>query len=272
MTSSHVKAIFIPALILFVSAGLPSATNGFSYQQAGSTHVYNEDFGKKQKENFKQNNVHSISGYTFVYQNGTPVKNGVKTSLETFDKRGNLIEDIVFSEKGETSSEFTNSYNDDGILLKSIGMVNHKPRYNFWTYHYNDSTGTLTKSHAKSNLYKEKWVYKFDKEGNKTEEEYYDADGYLLSRKAFKYDEKNRLLEKIEFDAYDNLFEKVVYLYDAKGNNTTQNIYNADSEILKQYTLIYDDNGNLTTRITANSKGVTQNMTVYLYQFFPEEK
>lgn len=247
--------MLIPATILFASASI--------------THVYNEDFGKRQKEGLQKNHVQSISGWTFVYNNGTPVKNGVKTSIERFDLNGNRTEDVFFNEKGETFSEFTYTYNPDGIELKSIGMVRHKPVYNFWSYNYNDSTGIMEKYHAKQKLNKEKWVYKFDKEGNKLEELYYDTEGYQVSRKVFKYDEQQRLSEKIEFDAYDNLFEKWVYAYDAKGNNTKQVQYNSDSEIIRQYQLVYDEKGNLTTRITSNAKGVTETMTVFLYEFYP---
>ena len=254
MSYSAAKAILIPASILFASASI--------------THVYNEDFGRKQKENFQNNSVQSISGYTFIYENGTPVKKGTKTSVEHFDEKGNRTVDVFFNQNGETMSEFTHSFNDDGIELKSVGMINHKATYNFWAYNYNDSTGTLEKYHTKQNLFKEKWIYKFNKEGSKTEEQYFDTEGYLLSRKVFLYDSKTRLSEKIEFDAYDNLFEKWAYSYDEKGNNTKQVQYNADSEMLNQFSLVYDEKGNLTTRIVTNSKGVTQEMTVYLYQFF----
>ena len=258
MTSIALKAILVPASILFATAN--------------TTHVYNEDFGKKQKENFQNNYVQSISGFTFTYVNGTPVKNGSKTSLEKFDSKGNLAEEVFFNRNGETIIEFTHTYNDDGIHLKSLGMVNHKATYNFWAYDYNDSTNTVTKYHTKKNLFKEKWVYKFNKDGNKTEEEYYDTEGYLLSRKVFKYDEKNRLTERIEFDAYDNLFGKNIFTYDSKGNNTKLTEYSADSEILNDYTYMYDEKGNLTTRISTDAKGMTKEMTVYLYEFYTAGK
>src|SRR5687767_13364976 len=86
MTSVTAKAIFIPATMLLSSLSF--------------THVYDEDFGKKQKESLKKNYVHSISGWTFVYQNGVAPKSGVKTSIERFDEKGNRTEDVFFNEKG----------------------------------------------------------------------------------------------------------------------------------------------------------------------------
>jgi hypothetical protein len=246
---------------VIVSAALLLTTNT-------AVRVYNDDFGKNQKQSFKKNMVKAVTGYTFVYTNGTPTKSGVKSSQERFDQKGNRVEEVWYDEKGTSFLESSYSYNEEGIELKNIGVRAHKPFYNNWLYEFNDTTHSLVKYHQQFQLNKEKWVCNYDASGNKLQEQYFDEDGLMLSRRVFKYDAKGCLQEKVEFDGYDNLYRKWVYGYDANGNNISEQEYNADSEIIDQYSMKYDDKGNLTTRFEMNGAGATQRMTVFLYEFY----
>ena len=252
------KTVLVPALFFFGSSSV--------------VRVYNDDFTKSQKASFKINNVKTVTGYTFNYTDGTPTKNGIKSMQEKFDQKGNRIEEIWYEENGKTAREASYTFNEEGIELKNVGMSVHKPFYNNWLYEFNDTTKSIVKYHSQYQLNKEKWVYNYDANGNKTQEQYYDVTGEENLRFVFKYDEKGRLAEKIQFDGYDNLYSKWIFIYDEKGNNITQAQYNSDSEIQKQYSMKYDDKGNLTTRFEQNAKGRTESMTVFLYEFYTTSK
>jgi uncharacterized protein YkuJ len=254
MSLFFARSFVFPALLL---AGPMSTVN-----------VYNEDFGRIQKENLKNNNVKSVTGWTFTYKDGTPVKNGVRSSEEHFDQKGNRIEEIRYDEKGVSMKESTFSYDEEGVELRNIGVDNHKPFYNNWVYEFNDTTNELTRMHSQFRLNKEKWVYKYDVTGNKVEERYFDLGGVYVEHTVLKYDGKGKLSERIVFDAYDNLNRKTIYTYDEKGNNISEVTYNSDMEILNQYSMKYDDKGNLTTRFEMDAKGITRQMTVFLYEFY----
>jgi hypothetical protein len=261
MTTFLAKSVLIPAALVF------------SYTTV--VRVYNDDFGRFQKENFRNNSVRVVKGWTYTYSgNGTPVSNGIKTSEERFDPNGNRVGETWYDEKGAETMSSTYSYDESGIELRNVGMQMHKPFYNNWMYAYNDTTKELTKYHSQNLINKEKWIYTFDGNGNKQEERHFDGTGMIDSRFAFKYDEKGRLSEKIEFDAYDNLYARTEYLYDEKGNNVSENLYNSDSELKRQYAMKYDQKGNLTTRFEMDAKGVTQKMTIFLYEFYstPQDK
>jgi hypothetical protein len=255
MITFFAKSILFPAAVFYGSSGM--------------MRVYNDDFGRAQKESFRNNHVKVVKGWTYTYSSsGTPINNGIKTSEERFDQKGNRIEEIWYDDKGLSLLETTYSYNEEGIELKNVGIQSHKPFYNTWMYELNDTTRELTRYHSQYRINKEKWIYRYDATGNKMEEKYFDESGMLSSRFVFKYDHKGRLEEKIEFDAYDNLYRKSEYAYDEKGNNTSEQIYNADTELKKQFSMIYDEKGNLTTRFEMDAKGITQKMTIFLYEFY----
>jgi hypothetical protein len=255
MTFFFAKSVLIPAVVLYSATSL--------------LRVYNDDFGRTQKETFRNNSVKAVRGWTYTYSgNGTPVNKGVKTSDERFDPSGNRVEETWYDDKGASLLETTYSYNEEGIELKNVGIQSHKPFYNNWMYSLNDTTKELTKYHSQYRINKEKWIFDFDAAGNKSGEKYFDATGMLSSRFAFKYDQQGRLEEKIEFDAYDNLYRKSDYVYDERGNNISEDIYNADSELQKQFSMKYDEKGNLTTRFEMDPKGITQKMTIFIYEFY----
>ena len=259
MSFLFIKTLVLPAALL---AGTSSIVR-----------VYNDDFARSQKQNFRNNNVRVVTGWTYVYsESGTPTKKGVKSSEERFDQKGNRTEEMWYDENGASFLESSYTYNDEGVELKNIGVQMHKPFYNNWLYEIKDTTNELIKFHSQNKINKEKWVYSFDAAGNKTQEKYFDETGLLTDRCVFNYDSKGRLDEKIEFDAYDNLYRKWEYSYDENGNNTGEILYNNDSEVLKQYILKYDEKGNLTTRFEMNAKGVATQMTVFLYEFYTASK
>jgi len=46
-----------------------------------------------------------------------------------------------------------------------------------------------------------KWTYKYDENGNKIEEIWYNSDGSLLDKRTYLYDENGNQIERIRFNS-----------------------------------------------------------------------
>ena len=234
---------------------------------AGDSRLYNEDLGKRMNEQIKQNNVQSITGYTFSYVNGVLGKESYKSSVEMFDKSGNKTEDAVYAANGESEFSFIYSYNEEGIQLKNVGIRLHKPVYNFWSYEIIDSLSALKRYHTDTRN-TEYWMSYFDKNGRKVKEEYYGKDGFLDHSKVFAYDNTTgRLTEKSQLDGYGNVYSRSVYTYDEKGNNTSVIQYDAMGKMFQTNLLSYDEKGNVKTSAIQDHSNTLITMTVYSYAF-----
>jgi len=92
--------------------------------------------------------------------------------------------------------------------------------------------------------------YKYDGNGNKTEEDIQKPGGNLGPKYEYKYDDKARLTEVDEFYEMGDFKNKMEY--DDKGNKTEQVVYRADGTLDEDNALYweyqYDSTGNNTKK------------------------
>ncbi|MCC7302704.1 MAG: hypothetical protein IT233_08680 [Bacteroidia bacterium] len=242
-------------------------SGSFLAVRSGDTRLVNEDIGKRTNEQIQSSGIMSITGYTFRFENGLLGKESYKSSVEMFDRSGRKTEDAVYLPDGESDFSYIYSYNEEGIQLKSVGIIRHKPVYNFWTYELIDSLSAVRKSHADTKK-KESWIFRFDEKGRKVREDYINADGYMESVKEFVYDASGRLTERKLTDGYGNVYSRIVFKYDESGNNT-ERIHFATNDILFcTYILSYDEKRNIKTLTERDHEGKELSMTVYSYSYF----
>ncbi len=75
-----------------------------------------------------------------------------------------------------------------------------------------------------------RWDYKYNDEGNKTEENIYNADGTLSWKTIFTYDKNGIVTEANRYHRDGVLEERYVYATDADGNKTSEASFNYKGE------------------------------------------
>lgn len=89
------------------------------------------------------------------------------------------------------------------------------------------------------------WTYNYDEKGNKTEEIGSNSEGSLGEKSRFKYDKYGNQIEHNSYDAAGNLKEKKTFKYDGKGKQIEKNSFDAFSSLIGKSAFTYDRNGNM---------------------------
>ncbi len=166
----------------------------------------------------------------------------------TYDKKGNIRDEIVLSANGRYNRRYkSNKYDKRNCSLEMECYKNDtlvsvqkfkydKNDYRISAHEYN-LDGTLISYNT----------YKNDKKGNRVQLNSFDKNDQLAFKTEFKYDKKNNLIEEMVYFKKDN-FYKTTYEYDAKGNMIKGKRYaksdslNVDMEIISKYE--FDKKGN----------------------------
>ena len=100
----------------------------------------------------------------------------------------------------------------------------------------------------KGNLY-EKYTFKYDYKGNKTEFADYNSDGSLKSKHIYKYDASGNVTEYAKHKSNFSLIHKYTSKYDDNGNEIEKAVYKSDGSLKWKETYKYDTMGNWTKMI-----------------------
>ena len=111
--------------------------------------------------------------------------------------------------------------------------------------------------------------YKYDKNGNRTEEKYI-YEGKLKQTSKFKYDKDGNLTEFYLYDEYGKLNQTSKFKYDKDGNLTEENSYDKDGKLdldeIKKYKYEkFDKKKNWIVEIVIKSDGVYINEREIIY-------
>ena len=106
---------------------------------------------------------------------------------------------------------------------------------------------------------------KFDDNGNKTEQYYYNEEGNLNTRTEFVRDDNGAIVEENIYSDNGKMISHTEYGYDANGNQIMQRTYyGSDSYQYDELISEYDENGNIIKRYFS-SGGVVYLSTDYRY-------
>jgi hypothetical protein len=180
------------------------------------TYSFGQVLEDKEQELFKKFNVKSRTNFDYTFKDNKFSMEGKKTSVNTYDKNGRVIETKTFNPKGEVSTVEKFEYDSKGNR----------------TYYERQSLSGEYKKQSE-----------FDPESNLILE--YGYDGSATFRTTFKYDNTDRVIEIVYLIA-DNIDEKRVYTY--SGNKASVDIlkngkflsskvsltYNAKNQVVKE--------------------------------------
>ena len=156
-------------------------------------------------------------------------------------------------------------YDSNGLRTKEIVHSPEDSSIENITLHTYDSFGNLVFRKAvktdSSSLFSEKRIY--DKNNNKTESYFYNADGSVLYHKTFVYDKEGRLLKsQIVHDGQ----LKSKYTYEYNGMNMTESDdFDSTGKFLSKWLYNYDAHDNQIEAVQYNSKNILQQKTTSEY-------
>lgn len=239
-------------------------------------------FGRKNKTDLAQENIKGAvksieeNEYTTVAKFGKVEKGElISKKITTYNKDGNIIEEVRYNEKGELTEKNIHTYDKKGKKLKISAYDGNGTLFYFITYEYDDQgrLSFLNKDRIEIASYGLK--YSYDEKGNISEEEHYIA-GEPIGRKTINhYDENNRLVEATTYEEENKLFDKISYKYDDK-DNIIEELYNglenSDGYASNTEYIEYDSKGNWTKKIAS---GIIEEMFVEreieYYGFFDKD-
>ena len=159
-------------------------------------------------------------------------------------------------EKGELLLKSTDFYDKKGNIVSSSSKSEdpYEPYLNV-----KETTKFNIANHPiERNLYNldgsliQKWIFKYDKNGNEIENFLYKSDGSLNTKWTLKYNDNGQKIEECRFDS-DGI-QKNVFYYDSKGNIELLKGYNNDNLFsYSQNTYTYDYKGNVIKIETYNA-------------------
>jgi YD repeat-containing protein len=112
---------------------------------------------------------------------------------------------------------------------------------------------------------REKWVYTYDANGNRTERSGYESSGGLIAKDTYRneFDTQGRLITTSMYDADGKLNYRMVRNYDYRGLMTDSTTYDRNGSVSNRSTFTYDEKGKLAEFALYNSAGaLMQRQTV----------
>jgi uncharacterized protein YxeA len=148
-----------------------------------------------------------------------------KDSYRSFDKSGNTTEQTEFTHDGKVRKKETARYDKDGNVLEEM------------SYELKDAkTGEAKDATSVS----KKVSYKYNVNGQKTEESEFDGSGKLVKKTAYSYNTNGDRTGEVVYDAAGKLLKKVFYTYDKRGLKVEKKTFNGDNSLESTRKYVYE--------------------------------
>lgn len=169
----------------------------------------------------KELKVKNCTENTTVYEGGKETVT-YKSGFRTFDKEGNTTEDTEYNQDGSVKRKETAKYSGKDKIEEVV-----------------DERGD--KEPASPNKNYKKTTYKYNGDGEKTEEVDYDASGAVIKKTTYTYNKNKDKQFEVVYDASGRMTKKTVYGYDSKNLKISRSIYGPGDVLLKlvKYTYGY---------------------------------
>jgi TonB family protein len=202
-----------------------------------------EDAGLKGKVKtvFAQDARLSESGGQWIEDNRLP------SYEETYDEQGNITKRLAYDYRGNLRD--TTIYTAiDGQKTSKWESIHHD--YDPPPAMAPPSSGTPK---PRDPRFDNRYVYKYDSRGNRTEETLYKSDGSQGNRNVTTFDDKGNKVKWEHYTAEGELNFSNTSKFDSKGNLIEVTYYHANGTISSKYSYadyVFDTNGNWTKRKT----------------------
>ncbi len=173
------------------------------------------------RKNLKELKVKNCTENTTIYEGGKETVT-YKSGFRTFDKEGNTIEDTEYNQDGTVKRKETAKYAGKEKIEEVVDERGDK------------EAGSPGKTYKKT-------TYKYNADGDKTEEVEYDAAGSVIKKTTYTYNKNKDKQFEVVYDGTGRQTKKTVYGYDAKNLKISKSVYGPGDVLLKlvKYTYGY---------------------------------
>ena len=194
---------------------------------------YNKIEGRIEKRRKRNRIIAATTSFSFI---------AVILAVVFFNIRNNKLENrdwVKDNLRGKVESITETSYSID----YSSNEIKKGNKMGTSTIAYNKK-GFKTESNSYYSNGEQETIRTFEN-GKLIEENYYNYDGRLMSKKSFKYDNKGNLIEVNRHDRNDSIRVSKANEYDKKGNLIEEINYDSDGNVSERINYRYDSRGNL---------------------------
>lgn len=171
------------------------------------------------KKQIKELKIKNCTENTTLYEGGKETAT-YKSGFRTFDKEGNTTEDTEYNQDGTVKRKETAKYSGKNKIEEVVDERGDKDNEN--------SPKTYKKT-----------TYKYDADGDKTEEVEYDAAGAVVKKTTYAYNKNKDKQFEVVYDGAGRLIKKTVYGYDNKGLKISKSIYGPGDVLIKMVKYTY---------------------------------
>lgn len=176
------------------------------------------------KKQIRELKIKGMTETTTVYKDGKETAT-YKSESKTFDKDGNTTQDIEYNADGSVKRKETSKYSGKDKVEEIV------ERPNGGNANDNDDEGGPKKYR--------KTTWKYNANGDKTEEVEYDASGNVTHKTTYAYNGNGDRTFEVEYDGSGKLVKKIAYAYNPKGLRTEKKVFGPTGTLEKQITYTY---------------------------------
>jgi len=163
-------------------------------------------------------------------------------------EKNNIIEKNGYNSDGQISSKTELEYDQKGNIIK-------KTKY------------PVIKIFWKGKRIKYETTFKYNKNGNKIEENRFNSDNTLGTKVKFKYNEKGDVIEVNEYNSDGSLRVKKRFTYTISGNIEEEIAYKPDGDLFWKNVYKYNKNNDYSEYLIFNNKDILDSKITYEYQY-----
>lgn len=176
------------------------------------------------KKDIRLYKIKGVTETTVVYEGGKEVAN-YRSEVKKFDKEGNVIENVTYNRDGSVRRKEAAKYSGKDKIEEVAQDVNNQKKSD------NDEDDNDKYKHI---------TWKYNSNGDKTEEIWYNEKGAVIKKIVFAYNARGDRQSEITYDAAGKVQKKIVYTYDAKGLRTDKKVYGPGDVLQKHIKYTYN--------------------------------
>ncbi|MGM9641937.1 MAG: hypothetical protein ACI3XI_01875 [Eubacteriales bacterium] len=200
------------------------------------------------------NDLKSVAEKKYYVISALTSKSVSKNDVQT------LAVEYKWKENAMISDGFHCEFDGNGFLTKESVYDSY---VNGYEYKY-DQNGNMTEQigYGSDGIVLLRVEYKYDQNGNKTEVIRYGPNGFA-DHYEYKYDQSGKMTEEIGYKEDGSVCRRAEFEYDQKGNRTKKNCFNPDGSASGYVVYKYDKNGNMTERTSYNAQNQMYEKNTY---------
>ena len=239
------------------------------------------------KSRICQNKIRTQALFEYDYKNGKPESKGTKARVDSFDTKGNKVEQVNFRASGMIHYIVTYKYDVAGNKTEYVKYSPNDKDLNFRQKIRFDSKGNKLMEFGMNGTDSFKTVFNYNKQGKLAEVNYFlrtkldekrrftyngnaaelkvfDGNGNVKFVQNNTYSPTGKLIEEARVELNNTVSRKVVYTFDKNENLTSETKYTL-GKLVGKITRVYNEKGLLSEVYQENANSPKLLTNKYLY-------